>query len=183
MIRSICDTTAHNRQNNPMVILNDKQIKQKLRRLAFEIIEQNSSEPEIILAGVNNNGYACAKLLKAELNRAKVDDIKITLAQINLNPAQPTMDEVSIDLSDEAIKDKVAIVIDDVANTGRTLFYACLPFIHTLVKKLQTAVLVDRTHKSYPVLVNYIGLSLATTLKDHIQVDLNKKSGFQATVE
>ena len=69
-----------------MIILNDKQIKQKLRRLAFEIIEQNSSESEIILAGVNNNGYACAKLLKRELNKAKVTDIKFTLAQINLNP-------------------------------------------------------------------------------------------------
>lgn len=166
-----------------MIILNDKQIKQKLTRLAFEIIEQNSSESEIILAGVNNNGYACAKLLKKELNKAKVTDIKFTLAQINLNPAQPTKDGVSVNLSDDAIKDKVAIVIDDVANTGRTLFYACLPFINTLVKKLQTAVLVDRTHKSYPVMVNYIGLSLATTLNDHIQVDLSKKSGFQASVE
>ena len=110
-------------------------------------------------------------------------DIKFTLAQINLNPAQPTKDGVSVNLSDDAIKDKVAIVIDDVANTGRTLFYACLPFINTLVKKLQTAVLVDRTHKSYPVLVNYIGLSLATTLNDHIEVDLNKKAGFQATIQ
>ena len=166
-----------------MIILNDKQIKQKLRRLAFEIIEQNSSESEIILAGVNNNGYACAKLLKAELNKAKVSDIKFTLAQINLNPALPTKNGVSINLADEVIKDKVAIVIDDVANTGRTLFYACLPFINILVKKLQTAVLVDRTHKSYPVMVNYIGLSLATTLNDHIQVDLDKKSGFQASVK
>ena len=166
-----------------MIILNDKQIKQKLTRLAFEIIEQNSSESEIILAGVNNNGYACAKLLKRELNKAKVTDIKFTLAQINLNPAQPTKDGVSVNLSDDAIKDKVAVVIDDVANTGRTLFYACLPFINTLVKKLQTAVLVDRTHKSYPVLVNYIGLSLATTLNDHIEVDLNKKAGFQATIQ
>ncbi len=162
-----------------MIILNDKQINQKLKRLAFEIIEQNSSESEIILAGVNNNGFEFAKFLKSELDQIEGCDVIFTLANIKLNPAQPVQSEISIDLDDSYVSDKVVIVIDDVANTGRTLFYACLPFTKTIVKKLQTAVLVDRTHKSFPVMVNFVGLSLATTVNNHIDVALNQAGQFE----
>ena len=81
---------------------------------------------------------------------------------------------VEIDLSPEALHNQTIIVIDDVANTGRTLFYACKPFLELLPRKIEMAVLVDRKHKSFPVLVDYVGLSLATTLREHIEVDLSK---------
>ena len=153
-----------------MKILEQGQIKQKIKRLAVEIVEQNFDANEIIFAGINNNGLGFAKLLVKEVK--KLTDSTITLSQISLNPAKPISEEVSISLSTAELKNKTIIIVDDVANTGRTLFYAFKPFMNILVKKLQVAVLVDRKHKSFPIQVDYVGLSLATTLKDNIDVKL-----------
>lgn len=153
-----------------MKILEQGQIKQKIKRLAVEIVEQNFDATEIIFAGINNNGLGFSKLLIKEVK--KLTEATITPAQISLNPAKPISEEVTISLSVTDIKNKTVIIVDDVANTGRTLFYAFKPFMGILVKKMQVAVLVDRKHKSFPVQVDYVGLSLATTLKDNIDVKL-----------
>lgn len=153
-----------------MKILEQGQIKQKIKRLAVEIVEQNFGVNEIIFAGINNNGLGFAKLLIKEVK--KITDSTITLSQISLNPAKPISEEVTISLSASELRNKTIIIVDDVANTGRTLFYAFKPFMGILVKKLQVAVLVDRKHKAFPIQVDYVGLSLATTLKDNIDVKL-----------
>lgn len=153
-----------------MEILDRKQITQKIRRIAFEIAENNFAEDEIILAGINNNGMNFAKLLIKELQQIK--PIKYALTQIKINPAFPLDYDIQIGLSSEALKDKVVLIVDDVANTGRTVFYAAKSLMETLPKKVQVAVLVDRKHKSFPIQADYVGLSLATTLKENIEVSL-----------
>jgi len=153
-----------------MKILEQGQIKQKIKRLAVEIVEQNFDANEIIFAGINNNGLGFSKLLIKEVK--KITKSKITPCQISLNPAKPIAEEVTISLPEAELRNKTIIIVDDVANTGRTLFYAFKPFMGILVKKMQVAVLVDRKHKSFPVQVDYVGLSLATTLKDNIDVRL-----------
>jgi len=153
-----------------MRILTTTQIGQKINRLAIEIIEHNYKEKEIILAGINNNGLGFAKLIKRAIN--KISEVQITLANISLNPAKPTSDQVEINLPDADLKNKVVIIVDDVANTGRTIFFAFKPFLDILTKKVEVAVLVDRKHKSFPIKVDYVGLSLATTLKENIKVNL-----------
>ena len=155
-----------------MKILDDRQIKQKIKRLAIQILEQNFGESEIILAGLNNNGYNFAQLLLNQLNALEGDPGRFALTRLRLNPANPIEYEPGIELGDEAIRDKVVIVVDDVANTGRTIFYAFSPFLRVVPKKIEVAVLVDRTHKSFPVKADYVGISLATTLKEHIRVEL-----------
>ena len=102
----------------------------------------------------------------------KISEVEITLANISLNPAKPTSEDVSIDLEESKFKNKVVIIVDDVANTGRTIFFAFKPFLDILTKKVEVAVLVDRKHKSFPIKVDYVGLSLATTLKDNIKVNI-----------
>ena len=102
----------------------------------------------------------------------KLTDSTITLCQITLNPAKPVAEEAKVSLSSSELKNKTVIIVDDVANTGRTLFYAFKPFMGILVKKMQVAVLVDRKHKSFPIQVDYVGLSLATTLNDNIDVKI-----------
>ena len=77
-----------------------------------------------------------------------------------------------IDIDESLFKNKVVIIVDDVANTGRTIFFAFKPFLDILTKKVEVAVLVDRKHKSFPIKVDYVGLSLATTLKENIKVQL-----------
>jgi pyrimidine operon attenuation protein/uracil phosphoribosyltransferase len=153
-----------------MQILTQEQIRQKIKRLAIEILERNCEEPEIILAGINNNGMKFAELLLAELQ--PIAAIPLHLTRIRLNPADPLAQEVQVEMPLEQIDGKAVILIDDVANTGRTIFFAIKPLLAILPKKIEVAVLVDRTHKSFPVKVDYIGLSLATTLMDNIEVQL-----------
>ena len=74
----------------------------------------------------------------------------------------------------EQVAGKVVIIVDDVANTGRTIYYAIKPLLDTLPKKVEVAVLVDRKHKSFPIQSDYVGLSLATTLKENIDVQIRE---------
>lgn len=164
-----------------MRILDQKQIKQKIKRLAIQIIEHNYGESEIILAGINNNGYGFAKLLATQLRRAS--DIKFTLAHLNLNPANPIAEEVTISMDRDQLKDKVVIIVDDVANTGRTIFYAFKPFLEMITKKIEVAVLVDRKHKSFPIKVDYVGLTLSTTIQNNISVKIINVEELEAHLE
>lgn len=153
-----------------MKILNQRQIKQKTKRLAIEILENNYGADEIILAGINNNGMGFAHMLMEEL--LQISDSQVTVTRIRLNPASPTTSEVHIEMPAERIEAKVLIVVDDVANTGRTLFYAMKPLLAVLPSKIEIAVLVDRKHKSFPIRTDYVGLTLATTLKENIDVKI-----------
>ncbi|RME99174.1 MAG: phosphoribosyltransferase [Bacteroidetes bacterium] len=164
-----------------MEIINHRQIAQKIKRLAIEVMERNTEENELIVAGINNSGYHFAELL-AEAIRGYAK-APIHLTRIRLNPAQPLSEEVSLELPIQDLNGKAILVVDDVANTGRTLFYACKPLLNILPKKLEVAVLVDRTHKSFPIRVDYVGLSLATTLKNHIKVDLRTEGAYRVTLQ
>ncbi len=153
-----------------MKILDHGQIKQKIKRLAIEILENNFEEKSMVLAGINNNGTGFAKLLEKELK--KITDIQIQLVTIRLNPAAPLSTPVEINTPVETLKGKCIIVVDDVANTGRTIFYACKPILNILPKKLEVAVLIDRTHKTFPIYPKYVGVALATTLKEDIDLQI-----------
>ncbi len=154
-------------------VLDNKKIDQKILRLAYEIYENNHDEIELFFIGVNNNGLAFATLLETQLK--KISPIKIHLHQVQINPANPIDHTITIDIdSMPSFKEKVLILVDDVANTGRTLFYCFKPMMEILPKKIELAVLVDRKHKNFPVKVDYVGLSLATTLQENIKVVLAK---------
>lgn len=155
-----------------MQILADRQIRQKIRRIAIEILERNYGEPEIILAGLNNNGVGFAQLLLAELLPLAPADMSITLTRIRLNPANPVEYDPYIEMPAEALRDKNIILVDDVANTGRTIFYAVQPLLKVVPKRVEVAVLVDRKHKSFPIKADYVGLSLATTMLENIEVSI-----------
>ncbi len=155
-----------------MQILTDRQIRQKIRRIAIEILERNYGEPEIILAGLNNNGLGFAQLLLAELLPIAPLDVEITLTRIGLNPANPVEYDPYIEMPAESLRNKNIILVDDVANTGRTIFYAVQPLLKVVPKRVEVAVLVDRKHKSFPIKADYVGLSLATTLLENIEVKI-----------
>jgi pyrimidine operon attenuation protein/uracil phosphoribosyltransferase len=154
-----------------MKILTEKQIQQKIKRLTIEILEHNFDADEIILAGINNNGLEFAQLLMNEL-LALQTKIPITLTRIRLSPAAPLSNPIFIEMPLQQLENKTIIIVDDVANTGRTVFYALKPLMDVLPKKVEVAVLVDRKHKMFPITPDYVGLSLATTLKEHIEVQL-----------
>ncbi len=153
-----------------MKILDKPQILQKIKRLAIEILENNFEEKTIVLAGINNNGSGFARLIERELS--SITDIKIQFVEIKLNPASPLSSPIEINTGVESMKGKTIIIIDDVANTGRTIYYACKPLMEVIPKKLEVAVLVDRKHKTFPIYPKYVGVSLATTLKEDIDLQI-----------
>jgi pyrimidine operon attenuation protein/uracil phosphoribosyltransferase len=163
-----------------MKILDDRQIRQKIKRLAIEILEHHFGEPELILAGLNNNGVEFAQLLLAELKPILPNDMTVLLTRIRLNPANPLEYAPSIEMEKSKLRNKPIIIVDDVANTGRTIFYAIQPLLELLPKQVEVAVLVDRKHKSFPIKADYVGLSLYTTMKDDIDVQI--KSGGEMAV-
>lgn len=155
-----------------MQILDDQKIRQKIKRIAIEILENNFGEQELILAGLNNNGLRFAELIMAALKPLAPGQMKIALTRIRLNPANPVEYEPYIEMPPESLQGKPVVIVDDVANTGRTVFYAIQPLLKVIPKKVEVAVLVDRQHKSFPVKADYVGLSLATTFLENIEVQL-----------
>ena len=148
-------------------ILSKEVVEKKLRRMAFEILENNIDEKEIILAGIRESGSVVAKVIQKMLG--EISAIKTELITITLDKNEPT----NVSLSKTfGFNGKVIVVIDDVSNSGKTLLYALKPFIDSHPKKIQTLVLVERTHTSFPVRPDYVGLSIATTLQEHIFVEV-----------
>lgn len=152
------------------VILNDRQILQKIRRMAFEIYEHNFDAKEIILVGIRDQGYVLANLLRANLE--EITPIEINLVGVTLDKMAPTQSDILLDCEVSELKNKTIILIDDVSNTGRTMAYSLKPFLNIKVKKIETAVLVNRSHPQFPISINYSGFELATTIKEHVKVDL-----------
>lgn len=151
-----------------MQILDYHQIQRKTRRLALQILEHNLDADMLYVGGINHNGKRFAHMLIEEIN--KQSDLETTFFQIELSPADPLSSPIKYDIDPGELRSKHVLLVDDVANTGRTLFYAFNPLMEVIPGSVEIAVLVDRKHKSFPVKVDYVGLSLATTLKDDIRV-------------
>ena len=154
------------------LVLSNTQIEQKISRLAYQIYEDCSEEQELILAGIAPNGYFLAERLMKKLQ--EISSIQSRLVEIKVaNKENPGEHEISLDISNEELKNKVIILADDVLNSGKTLLYSITAFRNISLKKLRIAVLVDRNHKRYPISADFVGISLATTMQEHITVVLN----------
>jgi len=157
-------------------ILTKKQVLQKVRRIAFEIYEQNVEEEELVVVGIQDTGYTFAKMLAEAVQ--EISPLKVALISLSLDKFTPLQSEVVLDTKLDHIQNKVVILVDDVLNTGRTLAYSLKPFLNLSIKKLQVAVLVDRNHKNFPIAADYIGYSLSTTINEHIHVSLSDEDAF-----
>jgi pyrimidine operon attenuation protein/uracil phosphoribosyltransferase len=155
----------------PTLILNAEQIRQKIRRIAFQIYENNFDESFLLLAGIAGEGFVLAQALAQEIQL--VAPFSVELLQLQLDKTQPAQPIVHPGRPAADFTDKVIIVIDDVLYTGRTLAFSLQPFLSVPVRKLQVAVLVDRNYPRYPVSADYKGYELSTTLTDHVDVVLS----------
>lgn len=154
-------------------ILNHQEIQHKIKRIAYQIYENNVNEEEVILAGIDSNGYILAKKLKSNLD--KISDLKITLCKVTIDKKNP-LSEIKTSLPPETYKNKSIILIDDVLNSGSTLIYGVKHFLDVPLKQFKTAVLVNRNHKKFPVKADFKGISLSTSLKEHVEVVLEGKT-------
>ena len=156
------------------LILDSDQVNQKIRRIAYAIFENNFKEKIIVLAGIDGQGYTLAKILAQEVE--SISPLKTIVLKVSLDKLAPLQSEVSIDGDAKELKRKCVILIDDVLNSGRTLAYGLKPFLSTDVKKIEIAVLVNRSHTTFPLTPTYTGYELSTTLTEHVEVVLGKKS-------
>ena len=150
-------------------ILSKEIANKKLRRMALELVERNYDEPQLVLIGIRDNGIVIADKLARHLETIFNGTVVVAALTINKKYPGEVLIEPSIDFND-----KVVVLIDDVANSGRTMLYSLQPLLKTHPKKIQTAALVERTHKSYPIALDYVGLSISTTLDEHIYVQVNE---------
>ena len=157
------------------IILNQLQISQKIKRIAYQIYETNSSENEVILAGIVGNGYIFAKKLEEVLRQ--ISSLKITVCKVSMDKKNP-LKPIKTSISEADYKNKSLILVDDVLNSGTTLIYGIKHFLEVPLKKFKTAVLVNRNHKKYPVKADFKGISLSTSVKEHIQVEFSKNKTF-----
>ncbi len=155
------------------IILNNQQINHKIRRIAFQVYENNIDEKEIILAGIKNKGFILAKKLKKALE--SISDIKVQLCEVKMNKKKP-LDKIETSLDSDDYKNKSLVLVDDVLNSGTTLIYAAKHFLEVPLKQFKTVVLVNRNHKKYPIKADFKGISLSTSLQEHISVEFEKNS-------
>ncbi|HLU84243.1 MAG TPA: phosphoribosyltransferase family protein [Vicingaceae bacterium] len=150
-------------------ILTHDQITKKINRIAFQIYEDNHSEKEIVLVGIEKKGFLLAKKLTEKLQ--EISSIKIAATSLYVNKDNPLSETPRLSIDTKELDDKVIILVDDVLNSGKTLIYGVKYLLDFNIKRMSTVVLVDRNHKRYPIGTHYVGLSLSTTLKDHISIE------------
>lgn len=151
-------------------VLNSHEINLKINRLAWEIYEDNLTQKKIVLVGISGRGEKLAKKIHDIL--IDISSINLQLASIKLNKDTPFEHPISITPKTLQYINEKVILVDDVLNSGKTLIYACKYFLNLPLNSLATVVLVERAHSRFPIKANYVGLSLATTLKEYIKVVL-----------
>ena len=154
-------------------ILNHQQILHKIKRIAYQIYETFVDEDEIIIAGIETDGLKFAKKIHAALK--EISDIKITLCEVKVDK-ENLLNPIKTSLSEQEYKNKALVLIDDVLNSGGTLIYVVKHFLNVPLKKFKTAVLVDRNHKLYPIKADFKGISLSTSLQEHVIVSFKSNN-------
>ncbi len=155
-------------------ILSHQQIQHKIRRIAYQIYEANVNEKEILIAGIDGDGLEFAKKIQKVLQ--DITEAKISLCKVSMNKKSPLKSGVTTSIPEEDYRNKSVVLVDDVLNSGTTLIYGVHHFLKTPLRQLKTAVLVNRNHKKYPVKADYKGISLSTSLQEHVNVKFREKN-------
>lgn len=158
-----------------ITILTHQEIEQKIKRIAYQIYETFVDEKVIVLAGITKNGYILAEKLAKELN--KISSLEIELCEVKINKNNP-FEPITTSLSKDEYRNKGLVLIDDVLHSGTTLVYGVRNFLDVPLKKFKTAVLVDRNHKKYPVKADFKGISLSTSLHEHVHVIFEQNTSY-----
>lgn len=157
-------------------ILTENKVKNILKRMAFEIVENNYQESQLFLVGIVGQGVSMASILKKELKKIR-KDLKVELLTLSVDKKDPVHSDIQLNKDLSILTDGSIIIVDDVMNTGRTQAYGLSYLMKSTPKKVETAVLVNRSHTSFPISVTYSGIALSTTLDNHIEVKLEEEVG------
>ena len=152
-------------------ILENIQILNKIKRISLQIIESNLDSNKIIICGIEKNGALLAEKISKELDL--ISDKNIIFCSMKINKSNPTEDiQLSIDINE--CKNQSVVIVDDVLNSGKTLTYALKHFLETEIDSIKTAVLVNRSHKKFPISADFKGINLSSSLQNHVDVVFTK---------
>lgn len=154
-------------------ILAHQQIQHIVRRIAYQIYESNVDETEIVIAGIDGGGLLFAKKIQKTLE--EITDAQIVLCKMVMDKKNPLESAITTSIPEKDYMNKSVVLVDDVLNSGSTLIYGVHHFLKTPLKRLKTAVLVNRNHKRFPVKADFKGISLSTSLHEHVTVQFKAK--------
>ncbi len=157
------------------IILNQEDISNRIRRIAYQIYEVNASIDEIVIAGIEKRGFELAERIAEVLK--SISDIKVELCSVKVNKKQ-ALEPVISSMESSVYRNKSVILVDDVLNSGTTMMYGVRHFLNVPLKQLKTVVLVDRNHKKYPIKVDFKGISLSTSIQDLVKVVFSKNGDY-----
>jgi len=152
---------------NKNIILNNQEIEHKITRIAYQIYETFVEENEVVIAGISKSGYVFAEKIAHSLS--SISDLKVSLCEVHIDKNNPS-NTITTSLEKSQYENKGLVLVDDVLNSGTVLAYGIRFFLDVPLKKFKTAVLVDRNHKKYPVKADFKGISLSTSLQEHVQL-------------
>lgn len=156
-------------------ILDSESISRRIKRMAFEVYESNFDVKELVMIGIDERGgFICEKLCSYLEHVSELSLVSVS-AKVDRNQAPGEMGiEIDIDLN--SLLGKHLIVVDDVLYTGNTMLNVVAILLQAGPQKIQTAVLIDRGHRSMPVSPDFVGVELATTIQQHVSVEISGDS-------
>lgn len=152
-------------------VLSSREIRQKTERLAHQIIENCFEESQIFIGGIQGNGVLLANQL-GEIIRSN-SSIAAEVFTIDINKNEPWAEKVVLSIPNESLKNAYIFLVDDVLNSGKTMQYSLVEFLKFPTKAIKTVALVDRKHRRFPIKADFVGISLSTTLKERVEIDLS----------
>jgi pyrimidine operon attenuation protein/uracil phosphoribosyltransferase len=154
------------------LLLNHHQISQRITRIAYQIFEDNADEQEIFIVGIQKNGYVFARKIQSALQ--SMCPVKVTLLELRIDKHRQ-VETVEISGTSENLAGKSIVLVDDVLNSGKTLIYSLKALLKNDIRKIRTVLMVDRDHRRYPILTDFVGLTLSTTLQEHVTVEFGEE--------
>lgn len=151
------------------LVLDHDQIRQKIQRIAHELYENHFDADKLFIIGIAGQGYELAERLTAILK--SISPLRIELGKLSMNKENPLSESINLSIHPEELRDQRVILVDDVLNSGKTLIYAAQFLLQAPLKKMNTVCLVDRRHRRFPIRADFVGLTLSTTLQEHIEVE------------
>src|SRR3954447_2382484 len=160
-------------------VLSYEAAQEKLHRMALEIAELVSEdEVPLVLIGIRQSGMVIAEKIASFLER--YIKVQPQVISVMLDKEMPK----KVNLSEEIdFNGKNVIFVDDVSNSGRTLMYALRPLLDFHPMRVLILVLVERMHKQFPIKPDFVGVSVATTVEDYIQVEIQNGEVIGAFVQ
>ena len=148
-------------------ILTAEQAELSVRRIAYQILEDNPDEKRIVIAGVMSNGNHVSKSIGKVLR--SISEIDVVNCQIRIDKKNPR-NKIQTSIDSSAYENQSIVIVDDVLHTGSTLIYVVSHFLQVPLTQCKVAVLINRNHKKFPIKADYKGISLSTSMHEHVEI-------------